>query len=338
MPYLFIKQLGLLPFISLFSLFFGSCNETAKRNNDNDNNNNNNDDGNAVVLVENNTILTDGEFRYNLDDSNTKFKLSKKLKEISGLTCYKDKWLAAVQDERGAIYLIDIETGETDTKIEFSADGDYEGIACKDEVFYALRADGVLFEITNWASEKKKDIKTKVIDTNLGEINDTEGLAYDPKSNQLIIACKGSASIGVQVHKSRSIYSYDLNSSTFNLEPTINITRKEFKKFIKENLSKYPEYKSYKKEMKKAQKDLMIQPSAIAVHPITKNYYILCAEGNSLIVINRSNKIEHVKRLSKKKFEQPEGLTFSSNGDLFISTEGLKKKAKIYKFDYLPKS
>jgi len=323
MQYFFMKQLGLLPFISFFSLFFGSCNETNKENND---------------VVENSITLTDNAFRYNLDEPNTKFKLSKKLKEISGLTCYKDKWLAAVQDERGAIYLIDIETGETENKIEFSADGDYEGIASNGDVFYALRADGVLFEIMNWDSEKKDDIQTKVIDTNLGEINDTEGLAYDSETNDLIIACKGSSSIGVQVHKSRSVYSYDLDSSKFNVEPTIRITRKAFKKFIKENLDKYPEYKSYKKEMKKAQKEIMIQPSAIAVHPITKNYYILCAEGNSLVVINRDNKIEQVKRLSKKKFEQPEGLTFSSNGDLFISTEGLKKKAKIYKFDYVPKS
>ena len=51
-----------------------------------------------------------------------------------------------------------------------------------------------------------------------------------------------------------------------------------------------------------------------------------------------SHNIKHVKRLSQKKFEQPEGLTFTSNGDLFISSEGQKKKARIYKFNYFPKS
>ena len=90
--------------------------------------------------------------------------------------------------------------------------------------------------------------------------------------------------------------------------------------------------------MKKAKKDIIIQPSAIAVHPITKNYYILSAISNSLVVMDRNNEIKHVKRLSKKKFEQPEGLTFTSNGDLFISSEGQKKKARIYKFKYFPES
>ena len=86
--------------------------------------------------------------------------------------------------------------------------------------------------------------------------------------------------------------------------------------------------------MKKSKKEIIIQPSAIAVHPITKHYYILSAMSNSLVVVNRQNKIMHIKRLSRKRFEQPEGLTFSTNGDLFIASEGLKKKAKIYKFDY----
>jgi len=118
------------------------------------------------------------KFAYNFDAPNEKFKLSKELKEISGLTCYKDKWLAAVQDEKGAIYLIDMNTGNTENVIEFSADGDYEGITCVKERFYALRADGVLFEIKNW-KDKQKKVQTKVIDTNLGERNDTEGLTFD---------------------------------------------------------------------------------------------------------------------------------------------------------------
>ncbi len=326
MQYFNLKWLGYGLFCWLTSLVVFGCNSNTT-------NSNSSPLDSAVVT------LPDSTFRYNLDAPNTKFKLSKKLKEISGMACYQDKWLAVVQDEKGAIYLIDIESGETINKIEFSADGDYEGIACKGAVFYALRADGVLFEIMDWDNKKKKDIKTNVINTNLGEINDTEGLAYDSETNDLLIACKGSAQIGVQVHKSRSVYAYDLDSSKFNVEPMLSITRKAFKKYIKSNIKNFPkEYKPYKKEMKKAQKDIMVQPSAIAVHPISKHYYILCSEGSSLIVMDRDNKIIQVKRLSKKQFEQPEGLTFSSNGDLFISTEGQKKKAKIYKFDYIPTS
>ncbi len=280
-------------------------------------------------------MLPDSKFAYNFDAPNEKFKLSKKLREISGLTCYKDKWLAAVQDEKGAIYLINMNTGETEDVVEFSADGDYEGIACVKEVFYTLRADGVLFQIKNWKGKQKK-VRTKVIDTNLGERNDTEGLTFDPLKNQLLIACKASSTIGKKEHGSRAVYAYDLKKKTFNVEPAFSLSRKDFKKFVKENLKENPSYKSYLKEIKKAKKELLLKPSAIAIHPVSNDIYILSAAGNSLIVLNRSFNIKYLKRLDSDRFEQPEGLAFNSRGDLFISSEGLKKKARIYKFDYLP--
>lgn len=281
------------------------------------------------------TMLTDFEFAYNLEAPNEKFKLSKALKEISGLTCYKDKWLAAVQDEKGAIYLIDMNTGDTEDVIEFSADGDYEGIACVKDVFYTLRADGVLFQIKNWKGKQKK-VRTKVIDTNLGERNDTEGLSFDPLKNQLLIACKASPVIGKKESGARAVYAYDLKKNKFDVEPVFSLSRKTFKKYVKKHLKENPSYKPYLKEIKKAKKEFLLKPSAIAIHPVSKHFYLLSAAGNSLIVLDRSFNIKHLERLDAKRFEQPEGLAFNSKGDLFISSEGLKKKARIYKFDYLP--
>ncbi|CAA6820842.1 MAG: Unknown protein [uncultured Aureispira sp.] len=277
----------------------------------------------------------DAEFAYNFDAPNEKFKLSKELKEISGLTCYKDQWLAAVQDEKGAIYLIDMNTGDTEDVIEFSADGDYEGIACVKETFYTLRADGVLFQIKHWKGKQKK-VRTKVIDTNLGERNDTEGLTFDPLKNQLLIACKASPIIGGKESGVRAAYAYDLTKKKFDVAPIFLLSRKAFKKYIKENLKENPSYKPYLKEIKKAKKELLFEPSAMAIHPISNHYYLLSAVGNSLIVLDRSFNIKHLERLNAKRFEQPEGLAFNSKGDLFIASEGQKKKACIYKFDYLP--
>ncbi|WMX15880.1 MULTISPECIES: SdiA-regulated domain-containing protein [unclassified Aureispira] len=289
-------------------------------------------------LSSSDSILTmpyDSKFAYNLEAPNDKFKLSKELKEISGLTCYKDKWLAAVQDEKGAIYLIDMQTGDTEDIIEFAADGDYEGIACVKETFYTLRADGVLFQIKHWKGKQKR-VRTKVIDTNLGEVNDTEGLAFDPVKNRLLIACKASAAIGDKVTDVRAIYTYDLKKNKFELDPTFLLSRKAFKKYIKENLEEYPSYKVYLKEIKKAKKSMLLEPSAIAIHPVTNEFYLLSAVSNSLVVLDRSFNIKHLKRLDAKRFEQPEGITFNSRGDLFIASEGLKNKARVYKFDYLP--
>ena len=137
------SMIMLFPLLFFISLSISGCN--------------NNVEGKDVAL-DTEYILPDSSFRYNLDQPDNKFKLTKKLKEISGLACYDDKWLIAVQDEKGALYTIDIKSGEIEDIIKFSADGDYEGMACKDNVFYALRADGVLFRIKDW--HKKKTIKS----------------------------------------------------------------------------------------------------------------------------------------------------------------------------------
>ena len=39
-------------------------------------------------------------------------------------------------------------------------------------------------------------------------------------------------------------------------------------------------------------------------------------------------------KLAKKKFPQPEGICFLPDGDMFISTEGLSKPARLYRFAY----
>ncbi|BDS13766.1 SdiA-regulated domain-containing protein [Aureispira anguillae] len=321
----------MLHFISAYisCLLLISCNNSHPNSNLRPNKSTSNLEQTTAIMPTSNRI------GYQLDQPNNRFKLSKELKEISGLVCYKDQWLAAVQDEKGAIYLLDKDNGAILDVIEFSADGDYEGITVVKDVFYVLRADGVLFQIKHW-NKKNKNISTKVIDTNLGEINDTEGLAYDPVKNQLLIACKGSASIGEKEHSFRAIYAYDLQKQKFNTNPIFTLDRKQFKHFVQDNLKQNPDYSSYKKELKKAKKSMLLAPSAIAVHPITKEFYLLSAAGNSLIVLDRKYQIKYLKRLPSDHFEQPEGLTFNSNGDLFLSSEGIKKKARIYKFDYLP--
>lgn len=269
---------------------------------------------------------------YQLNAPAKTFKLEKKLREISGLACYKDEFLCAVQDEQGNLYQLSKKNGAVKHKVDFSADGDYEGLACYQDRLFALRADGVLFELEDWEDEKKA--QTRVINTNLGEINDTEGVAYDPRTQQLWIACKGSAQIGQSVHQERGVYAYDLALDSFYTTPVFTISRKQVYRYIKQHLKTSPHYSFYKKLFKKAKPDLPLQPSAIAIHPITEDIYLLCAVGNSLIVLRRDFSIRHLYYLSSKLFEQPEGMTFDSKGNLYISSEGVKKKARIHYFPY----
>ncbi len=276
--------------------------------------------------------MQDSLIPYHLGSPSEQFELPNKLREISGIACYKKRYIVGIQDEKGSLFLIKPNTGEITEKIDFSADGDYEDLALVGEVMYAIRADGVLFRITNWKNKNKID--TKVLDTNLGELNDTEGLTYHAETNSLWIACKASAAIGEKEHEERAVYQYQLDSNYFDTKPLFSISRKQLKEYLK-TIKGTERYDAIKKEVKKAKKEMVIRPSAIEIHPITEDIYILSAIGNLLLVLDSNYQIKTCIPLSSKQFEQPEGLAFDGQSNLYISSEGRKEKAMIYKFDYI---
>jgi uncharacterized protein YjiK len=253
------------------------------------------------------------------------------LKEISGITCYKKKYIVAVQDEKGKLFLINRKNGEIKKKITFSADGDYEDVVLVGDLLYAVRSDGVLFEISDWRDEDK--ITTKVLDTNLGEMNDTEGITYHAPSNALWVACKASGKIGEQEHGYRSVYQFELDTMAFDVEPVFTISRKQFKQYLKK-IKGTETYDPLKREMKEAKKDMPIRPAAIAIHPKSNDIYILSAVGNMLLVLNTGKEIRSISYLSPDQYEQPEAITFDKDANLYIASEGRKKKARLYRFDY----
>ena len=277
------------------------------------------------------STMQDVSLPYKLREPDETFKLSDKLKEISGITCYKKKYIVAVQDEKGKLFLINRKNGEIKKKITFSADGDYEDIVLVGDLLYAVRSDGVLFEISDWRDEDK--ITTKVLDTNLGEMNDTEGITYHAPSNALWVACKASGKIGEQEHGYRSVYQFELDTMAFDVEPVFTISRKQFKQYLKK-IKGTETYDPLKREMKEAKKDMPIRPAAIAIHPKSNDIYILSAVGNMLLVLNTGKEIRSISYLSPDQYEQPEAITFDKDANLYIASEGRKKKARLYRFDY----
>lgn len=273
------------------------------------------------------------QFPYDLSEPDKKWQLPKNLKEISGLSTIDPKRIACIQDEKGNIYVFNTNTGKVEQKIDFGDDGDYEGVEVLNDDAWVLKSNGSLYEVKDFL--KSENAVSTRFKTELSKKNDAEGLAYDPISHSLLIACKGHPFLDKKEGKEfKALYSFDLETKKLNLKPVLLIEMDTIKFYKNYNTITYLgiELLAYFDDSKG---DLSFQPSGIAIHPITGNFYIMGSVGNLMMVFSRQGKILAMIKLRSKYHPQPEGMCFTDDGTLYISNEGDEKKATILKFEQL---
>jgi len=267
---------------------------------------------------------------YDLENPEKVYSLPNELDEISGISYYNQNRLACVQDEKATIYIFDLITEKVERKISFGKDGDFEGVEIIGTTAWALKSNGNLYQVKNF--DNKHELKVEKYETALNKKNDAEGLAYDKANNRLLIACKGHSQIGDKKGKGKkAIFGFDLKEKKLSKTPVILIDLDSIKEQLElgkmsqwgiDLLSVFDESKG----------DLTFQPSGIAVHPVSNEYYIVASVGKLLIVLGRDFEILSITKLDKRFFKQPEGICFDESGTLFISNEGKGSKATILKF------
>lgn len=243
------------------------------------------------------------------------FKLDLRLREISGIIWdnHKDEFIAH-NDEKSSIFFLDRGAGTIigDPYVFNQSKGDYEDIAIIGPDIYVLRSDGALFKIVTDSLGNRQTADLGKL--GLSDKNDFESLYYDPERKALVMLCKNCDSDDKKVV---SAYAYYPDSSGFDSKPVYSI-----------DVSKIDELSP--------RKTSRFQPSAARIHPVLKKLFILSSASNQLAIADTDGNVEAVYMLSKSLFPQPEGLTFKSNGEMFITNEGIGSKATLLKFLYTP--
>ncbi len=252
---------------------------------------------------------------YQFKSPDVTLKLNSVLTEISGLGYdASTQNLLAVNDEQGMLYELRSEDGEIVGDHEFRGSGDYEGVEIVDEIAYVLKSDGKIYRVDGYA--------TVEIETPLSAKNDVEGLGYDNVSDQLLLACKSKPMKNDYAKGSKAIYAYNLNSNTFVEQPFLLIKRKAVTQFLEEK-------DASESVIKRARS---FSPSGIAIHPQTKDVYVISAVESVMLVYSSKHILIQCVFLDKGKVPQPEGICFSAEGVLFMSTEGKGKSGRIFMY------
>jgi uncharacterized protein YjiK len=281
------------------------------------------------AIIEPTKIDKNRAFSYDFSAPVQTLELPETLVEISGISLYEGKDLVAVQDEMGLIYSIDRQTGAVLDSFLFTPTGDFEGITFVGNTAWVLEAKGNLWAISNWNNGQQRQVKT--YKTDLKKDNDAEGLCYDSQNNRLLIACKESPLIDDYRKDMRAVYAFDLQTMALDATPVLSFDIAR----ILSHLEAVPTSSLDEKQVKKLEKGkiLPIMPSEIGIHPINGDIYILASDGLAMLTFSPDGKqIRHIQALSPDIFEQPEGLAFLPNGDLYISSEGREEEAKIRLF------
>ncbi|WP_299986547.1 SdiA-regulated domain-containing protein [uncultured Pontibacter sp.] len=236
------------------------------------------------------------------------------LREVSGIGMLPDGSMACVQDEVGTIFIYNLEQKAISQEIPFAGPGDYEGIAVAGENAYIVRSDGTLFEVVRFRNTKPA---VQVYKASFPATINIEGLAYDQKHNQLLLAPKG---YDPKLKAQKGIYAFSLDSKKFLPEPVTSIS--------------LDQVQTPKKGKKQKSGYDVLQPSSLELHPTSGEFYMLDAVNDRLYVLNREGQISKTVDLDKKMLRQAEGLTFGQDGALYIASEGSKKgKGVIHRYN-----
>lgn len=236
---------------------------------------------------------------YDLEKPFETYQLPEVLEEISGLTYFSKNTLAAINDEYGRVYLYDLEARQIKTgeNIKFAGKGDFEGIELVNGYVYAIKSNGDMYRFSTKLYEVVEKIKSP-----FKSENDIEGLGYNHVTNQLLIALKGESDTEDVLVKGKAVYAYDLAKQRHLKLPVYILTDEDLDRVLGTDNTK-------------------LRPSGVAVHPITDEVYMIASTGHALVTFHQDGRPKTYTRLKRSLFPQPEGITFSPEGDLFISNE-----------------
>lgn len=242
------------------------------------------------------------------------YKMPAELMEISGIAFAPgtNDTMYAIQDEDGKIFYWKNGKPEILSHAKFGKHGDFEDVAITNIYAFILKSDGTLIQFprTEIASGIIRNVKEWAGLVPAGEY---ESLYADNEHKELYILCKTCAAD----KSSGTLTGYILSISddgTIGLKSNFTINTGDLG------------------QQKKKQK-ARVHPSAMAFNNKNQEWYLLSSINKKLIIADRSWNVKQAISLNSSLFPQPEGISFDSDNNLYISNEaGNSSAGTVLKF------
>lgn len=244
-----------------------------------------------------------------------KYTMPDNLQEVSGIAFEKGKndFVYAQQDEDGSLFKLPLGSKD-ETVTKFAKKGDYEDVAIAQGWAILLKSNGELyaFKLSETKNPEAANVK---VSSDLVPKGEYEGMYADEATGKVYLLCKTCKAD--KDTKNASGYILDLQTDgSFKATGNFSVDVSTMDKLT-------------------GKKKGAFHPSALAINPLTKEWYIVSSVNKALVVTDQKFKVKGVYHLSSNEFNQPEGIAFDSTGNLYISNEGSETtNGNILRFDY----
>lgn len=239
--------------------------------------------------------------RYDLaEEAGTRFELTAELGEVSGLATDARGRIFAHEDETSTVFELDPRDGRVLKRFHVGRKGlrgDFEGIALAGARFFLSTSDGTVFEFREAPDGEATPYRS--VSTGLGKRCELEGLAYDDRTDSLLLPCKTPRDRDLR----RRLTIFALPASGAEPDPHASIS---LPWAALESLGL----------------DDGFHPSAVEVHPESGSLFVLSGRERAIIEVGRDGRVLAGRRLSRSSHPQPEGIGFAPDGALWIADEG----------------
>jgi len=239
------------------------------------------------------------------DVSFRQWSLPDKLREISGLALTDDERLLAVTDESAIVYEIDYGDGHLVKAFALGqkvVKGDFEGIAVLNGDVWLMTSKGNLYRAEEGENGERVDYQR--FDTRLDDNCEFEGLTAVPSRQSLALVCKND-----RKNKKKRVFEWQLTN---------------------DEIHRVADFALPVKHMEKAVDRKQVNPSGLAVDPVTGNWLVLAAKQHAIFELSpEGDLIDVIMRLDEERHRQAEGIAVTRDGRVIIADEAGKGRARL---------
>jgi hypothetical protein len=246
--------------------------------------------------------------------------LPNELREVSGIVAVDATTLACVQDERGAVWFVDVAGRTPLRRVAFGPDGDYEALARDGDRWWVLRSDGWLACVAPRGGALAI-VATATLPQGRGE---WEALCADPERSRLLAVPKrGSPAAGGGGR--RPVFAVELPAGKVVAEPVLVLDRDH----VLARAADVGLVLPMTKGARRAHPRLELAISDLLVVAGSGDLLVLCAGDALLLRFDRGGRLVGGRSLDAELLPQAEGLAVLPDGRLVIASEGRGGTARV---------